>query len=71
MTTISRNQLADVIIILASILMLGGTTWLIWENTGPTGWFTVLVGAGALSMMAGALIKRDAQRCSEESADAE
>jgi hypothetical protein len=66
---ISRNQLGDVIIILASILMLGGATWVAWQNTGDTGWFISLIGAGLA--MTGALIKRNAQRCSEESDDAE
>jgi hypothetical protein len=69
MSRISQNQLGDVIVILASILMIGGATWAAWENTGDTGLFIGLIGAGLA--MTGALIKRNAQRCPEESADAE
>jgi hypothetical protein len=54
----------------ASILMVGGATWIAWQNSGDTGWFVVLVGGG-LATVGGLLVARNAQQCSEESGEAE
>jgi hypothetical protein len=69
MRTISRRQLADAILLLASVLMVGGATWAAWQNSGNAGWFVVLIGGG-LGIAAG-LLKRNAQPCSEGSAETE
>jgi hypothetical protein len=63
MSTISKTRLASVILILASLLMVSGSTWVAWKNSGDTGWFIAaglaLIGAG--SAMVSALLQRNVQ----------
>ena len=70
MSTDSKRRLGTAIMQVASILMVGGATWIAWQNSGDTGWFVVLVGGG-LATVGGLLVARNAQQCSEESGEAE
>jgi hypothetical protein len=63
MRTISKSQLADSIIILASLLMISGAAWTVWQNSSVTGLFVGTIGAGL--GLVGALLKRNQQQCPE------
>jgi len=67
MSTISKTNLISIILIMAILIMVSGTTWIAWKNPGDTGWLIaaglVLIGAG--SAMVSVLVQRNAQQCPE------
>lgn len=67
MRMFSNNQIAAVVIILASILLAAGATWDAAQNSGNAWWY---VSIGATLAIAAVLNARNAKQCSEGQVEA-